>query len=233
MKKNKAPLTQPLSERELDWLQNFLENLSQTYDDCMTLEEVDGLFCALIINPVMAKPSEWMKTVFGKEHNFSSEEELERVMMLLIRYWNHISGLVENPPKTEKDEMYFPRVVEFEEDSSIKLAEKWAAAFHIGVSYCADDWDEALKDSKSEFISQSLATIMLLELGYNPDDNGAIITPDQRRELLVIIPVVTYKLFHYWVEKNTTEKKESKTKVGRNDPCPCGSGKKYKKCCDA
>lgn len=22
------------------------------------------------------------------------------------------------------------------------------------------------------------------------------------------------------------------TKVGRNDPCPCGSGKKYKKCCE-
>ncbi|MBE6032925.1 MAG: hypothetical protein E7224_07025, partial [Clostridiales bacterium] len=21
--------------------------------------------------------------------------------------------------------------------------------------------------------------------------------------------------------------------VGRNDPCPCGSGKKYKKCCGA
>ena len=24
-----------------------------------------------------------------------------------------------------------------------------------------------------------------------------------------------------------------RTKVGRNDPCPCGSGKKYKKCCGA
>ena len=24
-----------------------------------------------------------------------------------------------------------------------------------------------------------------------------------------------------------------KTKVGRNEPCPCGSGKKYKKCCGA
>ena len=23
------------------------------------------------------------------------------------------------------------------------------------------------------------------------------------------------------------------SKVGRNDPCPCGSGKKYKKCCGA
>ena len=24
-----------------------------------------------------------------------------------------------------------------------------------------------------------------------------------------------------------------RAKVGRNDPCPCGSGKKYKKCCGA
>ena len=24
----------------------------------------------------------------------------------------------------------------------------------------------------------------------------------------------------------------SNSKVGRNDPCPCGSGKKYKNCCE-
>ncbi len=33
-------------------------------------------------------------------------------------------------------------------------------------------------------------------------------------------------------EKPTTVKREA-PKVGRNDPCPCGSGKKYKKCCGA
>ena len=27
------------------------------------------------------------------------------------------------------------------------------------------------------------------------------------------------------------EAAKGRTKVGRNDPCPCGSGKKYKKCC--
>jgi len=38
-------------------------------------------------------------------------------------------------------------------------------------------------------------------------------------------------------EYSSLEKKEKKTpvvkgkKIGRNDPCPCGSGKKYKKCC--
>ncbi len=39
-------------------------------------------------------------------------------------------------------------------------------------------------------------------------------------------------------KKLTLEQKRSKTivkgeKIGRNDPCPCGSGKKYKKCCGA
>jgi preprotein translocase subunit SecA len=33
---------------------------------------------------------------------------------------------------------------------------------------------------------------------------------------------------HGNVEKKPVVKGQ---KVGRNDPCPCGSGKKYKKCC--
>ena len=39
-------------------------------------------------------------------------------------------------------------------------------------------------------------------------------------------------------KKLTLEQKNARTvvkgeKIGRNDPCPCGSGKKYKKCCGA
>ena len=33
-------------------------------------------------------------------------------------------------------------------------------------------------------------------------------------------------------ESGKTVRREA-PKVGRNDPCPCGSGKKYKKCCGA
>ncbi len=32
-------------------------------------------------------------------------------------------------------------------------------------------------------------------------------------------------------EKQSVSNQRTKQKVGRNDPCPCGSGKKYKKCC--
>jgi preprotein translocase subunit SecA len=31
--------------------------------------------------------------------------------------------------------------------------------------------------------------------------------------------------------KSIVRKPAVSKKVGRNDPCPCGSGKKYKKCC--
>lgn len=31
--------------------------------------------------------------------------------------------------------------------------------------------------------------------------------------------------------KPSAPQKEKQKKVGRNDPCPCGSGKKYKRCC--
>ena len=36
----------------------------------------------------------------------------------------------------------------------------------------------------------------------------------------------------YYVDGSTIKpQKTAHLKVGRNDPCPCGSGKKYKKCC--
>ena len=41
-----------------------------------------------------------------------------------------------------------------------------------------------------------------------------------------------YKMFRSTVDNAVREPKSSSaTKVGRNDPCPCGSGKKYKRCC--
>ncbi|MEA3298083.1 MAG: SEC-C metal-binding domain-containing protein, partial [Chloroflexota bacterium] len=47
---------------------------------------------------------------------------------------------------------------------------------------------------------------------------------------------VVYGIYHVGIAKETPRRKKSpemigKKKVGRNDPCPCGSGKKYKYCC--
>lgn len=52
---------------------------------------------------------------------------------------------------------------------------------------------------------------------YELEEWDALLTPERRKEL-----------FREQKASGTVVKDK---KVGRNDPCPCGSGKKYKKCC--
>ena len=54
---------------------------------------------------------------------------------------------------------------------------------------------------------------------YELPEWEGLITPERRKEL-------------YLEQKKSGTVVKGK-KVGRNDPCPCGSGKKYKKCCGA
>jgi hypothetical protein len=52
---------------------------------------------------------------------------------------------------------------------------------------------------------------------YEMEEWDTLLSEDRRKEL-------------YREQKNSGTVIKGK-KVGRNDPCPCGSGKKYKKCC--
>ena len=45
-----------------------------------------------------------------------------------------------------------------------------------------------------------------------------------------IFDAETKKTLYLEQKKSGTVRREGK-KIGRNDPCPCGSGKKYKQCC--
>ncbi|PJC67711.1 MAG: YecA family protein, partial [Zetaproteobacteria bacterium CG_4_8_14_3_um_filter_59_5] len=47
-----------------------------------------------------------------------------------------------------------------------------------------------------------------------------------------IAPAVR-KAHAYWLAQRAKARtvRRELAKVGRNDPCPCGSGKKFKKCC--
>ena len=46
---------------------------------------------------------------------------------------------------------------------------------------------------------------------------------------------VVHSIYHVGLTKQAPQKKKEAVpvgkRVGRNDPCPCGSGKKYKHCC--
>jgi uncharacterized protein len=65
------------------------------------------------------------------------------------------------------------------------------------------------------------------------------ISPEKREEAIARMGaglVNAYRYFRagreaYGQDTGTIEPRRSTPKIGRNEPCPCGSGKKYKKCC--
>jgi uncharacterized protein YecA (UPF0149 family) len=61
-------------------------------------------------------------------------------------------------------------------------------------------------------------------------------SPKEERELLgaaaETIGDSVLAVYQYWIDKRITQApvRRGGSKVGGNDPCPCGSGKKYKSC---
>jgi uncharacterized protein len=77
------PANQPLTETELERLDEFLE--SYKGGEAMNVEEVDGFFAALIAGPEIVMPSEYIREVFGSKtpeaHAFSTLARLTKSLV--------------------------------------------------------------------------------------------------------------------------------------------------------
>ncbi|MBC7413599.1 MAG: SEC-C domain-containing protein, partial [Herminiimonas sp.] len=61
-------------------------------------------------------------------------------------------------------------------------------------------------------------------------------TPLKCHKLTVEIEAAIPEIYRYWLpqrKSSVTTVQRAEPKVGRNDDCACGSGKKFKKCCGA
>jgi len=88
----------------------------------------------------------------------------------------------------------------------------------------------AQKDPLREYQRESfdLFLDMLERVKYDTIQKLFAVQP-AKEEIEYKEPVMNYNLGGDGSQSNQQQKKDKK--IGRNDPCPCGSGKKYKKCC--
>lgn len=113
----------------------------------------------------------------------------------------------------------------------------WAYGYMCGIELCRKQWQSFFDDPNG---IAALRPIHLL----GSDDvtlEGESLTdiPKQREELSKQIPASVAQIYRYWLpyrqavyEQNVANTiQRSHPKIGRNDPCPCGSGLKFKKCC--
>ncbi len=228
-------LNTPLSDQEIDRLNRFLleripeeETIADGADEgVLDISELDGFLTAIISGPRPIVPSEWLPVVWGAfEPEWGSTEESEEIISLVLRHMNGIVTTLTEAPKE-----FEPIVLEVEEDDmTVTSVEEWCLGYMKGVGLSTDAWRHA-----GEEVMEILFPIMVFttEEGRN---SLSSLDADELATLKRSIPTSVRKLHAYWMAKGVTASSvgtvvHSEPQVGRNDPCICGSGKKFKKCC--
>ncbi|GGP24285.1 UPF0149 family protein [Silvimonas amylolytica] len=228
---------QPLDDQEFDRLDTFLM-CPRTPEATMDLEMLDGFLVALNIGPEEVPEDEWLPAVFdGQVPEFSDKIEADDIMDLIRRHATTVREAFSAKSRARPGEqaLYYPLILNDEgmdEKWQETIGQYWASGFHAGVAVREEAWQGAMDESDDFY--NTIARILTLELGHDPDDEEEKkITIKQREDRLDELPWLIEELMYYWLEQRfgkVETVKNEEPKVGRNDPCPCGSGKKYKKC---
>ncbi len=216
---------EPLTDAELDRLGDLLAGCKG--GRAMNLEELDGFFAALIAGPETVMPSEYYPEVFGgelSELGLNDLDEIQAVLGLLMRHWNSIAGAL------RAGDVHVPLLLE--DEDGLAHGNDWATGFMRGMHMRHEGWAELVNDDQ-----HGGCLIPMMALRHEHDDDPAMrpepISPEQREKLIVGMAAGLVSAYRYFrsQRQETQRASEHRRKIGRNEACPCGSGKKYKKCC--
>lgn len=220
---------QNVTQKDLIDLESFLLS-GKTPDNCMDIISLHGYFTSLAIGPETVMPSDWLPEIWGDELIWESQEEAENIFGLIMGWFNSIAHVLTHSP--EKFKLLVTPSIQVNNHQI--LLENWCTGFMAGVDLTFSAWEAMLTSDDSKEI---LAPIILFGT-------------DHGRKTLEQVPEASHMKFEHWVDlmertvatvhsywlpyrKSVHESthKVVSNKVGRNDPCPCGSGKKFKHCC--
>jgi len=194
-------------------------------DSILGVSELDGFFTALACAPNTVMPSHWMPALWGGEAlspEWETIKEFEAFSDAVFMLYNNVMQSLDG----NKFEPLFP--VEKVEDKTYTIVDEWCNGFLRSLNL----WGPmASKDAA--FTEECIQSIRLFatEAGFKQLDSmseAEVIAQQQSIEPGVL------RLFQHFSEQRkpvTQTIIPDQPKVGRNDPCPCGSGKKFKKCC--
>lgn len=226
-------LNDPLTEQELAELADILldrvdedEDTDGKDEGIFLLEELDGFFTAIVSGPTTIMPSSWLPVVWGDyPPEWPTINHAERAMNLLMRHQNLIVDVLMNAPD-DFEPMFPVREVQGKEYT---IVDDWCEGYMRGVNLAGGAWEighpdvTALLEPLRAFCEES---------GWRAHELDEKTIVDMR----AMIPRNVRTLHRYWLERRRAmyapqPARREGPRVGRNDPCPCGSGRKYKQCC--
>lgn len=224
----------PLNEAELAELDHFLMYEVDS-EEVMMIDMLDGFLHAISVGPTNIDPKQWLPKVWGLGTfmpPMESIEHLNHVMGLLMRHYNSIIvGL-----QAEQPEIRPVWATQEYRGKTYEQGEDWAYGFVEGMRLCWNDWQPMLDTAEGKAWFRPIG--LLGEDAFSPEQDALTETPAQRAKITEQIPDAVLAMYLYWLpyRQAVHEREMAKAlqpKVGRNELCPCGSGKKFKRCCGA
>lgn len=219
----------PIEEIDLDFLDDFLLS-DRVSEDAMTLSELDGFLAGIAIGPASVEPEEWLPIVWGdgSEPDFADEAQMAAVLGAIVGLYNDVVSQI-------AERTYIP--ILWTDTDGGPLPEGWAHAFLEAVGLRVDAWRPLLESERDGFILTPI-------YAFCTEDGKPVLADmtKQERETIRLnasdmIADAVLAVADYWerlaqgLDPLPREPVRAAPKPGRNDPCSCGSGRKYKKCC--
>ncbi len=221
------------TNNKLDQLDDFLLNLPDEHDEVMLIEELDGFLTGVIVGPEMILPSRWMPHIWshtGSEDHapvFENVTQAQHMTGLIMDHYNSIAKSLLTAPAA-----YEP-VFAVDTRNDDVLWEMWAEGFSRAVALSPASWLAIIESGNTDALA---AFSGLRSLAAIASGESKLPKPEQDRltaEAPELIPDWVEILFYWRLAHNPIAPSTAAAtfkNTGRNDPCPCGSGKKYKKC---
>ncbi len=226
-------LNAPLRDDELAALDDHLARLAERIeaargeeaDYVFDVSELDGFIVAVVSSPAPLATEAWLPAVWGGElPAFASEAEAEEVIGLVLRHHNATARLLDKLP--DSYEPLFAYGVD-EEGNELESVAEWCVGFIRAMELAWESWQPAMEREPEPFgILQLFGT----EEGLDELENFPEEEIDELQDNLPDLARLLAALGREQRAATPTFRREE-GKVGRNDPCPCGSGRKYKQCC--
>ena len=216
-----------LTQEEIDWFTAFLKS-ERLPPHAITVEQIDGYLCALAMDPDRARARKCIDKIFGATGEtsvFENVHQRHKVQGLITRMWNTIHD------RLNGHYAHWPLL----QTTNAPQGQLWAKGFHAGTAITESEWHQRI--DSHEDILLFLSPILRLVLNDGEQLEDVRMTPEYRQECVAllrpsILGVYTTLQLHALRARPIQQAQPARsTKVGRNDPCPCGSTKKYKRCC--
>ncbi|WP_293813250.1 UPF0149 family protein [uncultured Bosea sp.] len=200
--------------------------------------ELDGYLTGVVVTPQAAPilPSVWMARIWGDDEPiFGDDAQINAVLGAVIAHYNLLLSDIDRSLKrmeADRNVDYRPPFVVGDEKPSHDAVRAWARGFWKAMTLAPATWSGLVEDERTKVVLEPF--IGFFDLGgphpeLGPSDSDASL--DAEAALIPRMILILRKLARIREAAGRSAPISRREKVGRNDPCLCGSGKKYKRCC--